>query len=253
MYKVYKITNSVNDKVYIGITKQTLKQRLKNHKCDSRRYKTTAALHNAIIAHPDANWEIHLLEDNIPDEQIDDKERYYIALYDSYNSGYNCTIGGRRLKGANHPSTHKKLYVFVNKHTGLEETLTASDFYNKYSYEPSLINKFVAGKIFEIADWYIKSRGMKPKPQPKYMTKFVPKVYTLYHDIFGKFEGTLEEFKKKYPNMLGTTKKSFNANFFNLTNNRAFSIKGWRITSEKHQRRDYCGVNNPNYRHGKKC
>ena len=32
MYKVYKITNSINNKVYIGITKQTLKQRLRNHK-----------------------------------------------------------------------------------------------------------------------------------------------------------------------------------------------------------------------------
>lgn len=37
-------------------------------------------------------------------KQLDEKEIYYIKLYDSYHNGYNMTIGGRVLRGEAHPS-----------------------------------------------------------------------------------------------------------------------------------------------------
>jgi hypothetical protein len=38
------------------------------------------------------SWE--LLEE-CPREQLNEKEKYYIGLYDSYNFGYNSTIGNK--------------------------------------------------------------------------------------------------------------------------------------------------------------
>ena len=34
------------------------------------------------------------MEDNIPQEELNTKEKYYIALFDTYSNGYNCTLGG---------------------------------------------------------------------------------------------------------------------------------------------------------------
>lgn len=37
-------------------------------------------------------------------QTLNQKEIYYIGLYDSYNNGYNMTIGGNQLRGEYHPS-----------------------------------------------------------------------------------------------------------------------------------------------------
>jgi len=39
IYKIYKITNSVNDKVYVGSTRNTLRKRMDGHRTDARKNK----------------------------------------------------------------------------------------------------------------------------------------------------------------------------------------------------------------------
>ena len=41
-------------------------------------------------------WEYEILESGIPRNELNNKEIYYISLYDSYNNGYNLTPGGRQ-------------------------------------------------------------------------------------------------------------------------------------------------------------
>ena len=249
MYRVYKIINNVNDKVYIGITCQTLNQRLRKHLEDKRKGKHTQALYNAMQKYPDASWSIHLIEDNIKDEDIDSKERYYIQLYDSYNNGYNCTIGGRILLNRDNPSSDKTIYHFVNKHTGIKESLTVSEFYHKYDLRSDTVWNFIKGKTKEMTDWYLEERGLKPIKQPKYKTKAIPKIYTLYHDTYGCFMGTLQEFKERFG--FHGTRTAFNSQFCTLIKGVYKNMKGWRTTKEKQERRTYKGINNPNYRHGR--
>ena len=41
------------------------------------------------------NFDVAIVEDNIPSyEELLEKEKYYVSLYDSYNKGYNMTLGG---------------------------------------------------------------------------------------------------------------------------------------------------------------
>lgn len=249
MYRVYKITNNINNKVYIGITCQTLNQRFRKHLTDKRKGKRTRALYNAMNKYPDAGWAIHLIEDNILDTNIDEKEQYYIQLYDSFNNGYNCTKGGRILLSKDNPNSCKTIYCFVNKHTGLEEQLTVSEFYKKYDLRSDTVWNFIHGKTKEMTDWYLKERGLKPKKEPKYKSTFTPKIYTLYHDEHGCFIGTLQEFKHAYG--FHGDRRTFNSQFCALTKGELKNMKGWRTTKEKQQRRSYKGINNPNYRHGR--
>lgn len=39
-------------------------------------------------------YKLHILEDNVPLEELNNKEIYYINLYDTYHNGYNQNAGG---------------------------------------------------------------------------------------------------------------------------------------------------------------
>lgn len=49
---------------------------------------------NAIKKYGKEQFYVELLEGNIPIDQLDEKEIYYIDKYDSYHNGYNSTPGG---------------------------------------------------------------------------------------------------------------------------------------------------------------
>lgn len=95
---IYIITNDINSKVYIGQTISTIEHRWGEHKAkayyvagDSR---NDTAFYKAIrkygIDHFQAK-ELEYVEDN---SMLSDRECYWIAEYNSYQKGYNSTIGG---------------------------------------------------------------------------------------------------------------------------------------------------------------
>lgn len=92
-YKIYIIRNKVNKKVYIGQTYRTIEERFYEHTI----CKTKTKIHNAMRKHGVENFYCELLEGNIVRENVNEREQYYIALYDSYYNGYNSTLGGDRL------------------------------------------------------------------------------------------------------------------------------------------------------------
>lgn len=95
---VYKYTNKINGKVYIG---QTLhpKQRKENHKCAL----TNGLFHKAIRKYGWDNFEYEVLcVVKKPDyrevkELLNRVEVLFISHYDSFNNGYNMTIGGDQV------------------------------------------------------------------------------------------------------------------------------------------------------------
>lgn len=88
---IYKITNTVNDKLYIGQTIYTLKDRFRRHFYDAQ--KSDAKIYRAMKKHGFENFFISLIEE-VDDELLDEREIYWIAHFDSYKHGYNSTIGG---------------------------------------------------------------------------------------------------------------------------------------------------------------
>ena len=92
---IYIITNSINDKVYIGQTIQTLKSRWQEH-CRKSCSKNETNMHikRAIYKYGKENFSIRELE-RCRIEELDEREIYYISLYNSYLNGYNSTKGGK--------------------------------------------------------------------------------------------------------------------------------------------------------------
>lgn len=91
---IYKVTNDINNNVYIGKTTTSLEKRWKRHIYDSYRTdRTTSKFHNAIKKYGENHFKIELIG-RYDNDILNEKEKFYIKLYDSYKNGYNSTLGG---------------------------------------------------------------------------------------------------------------------------------------------------------------
>lgn len=88
---IYKATNIVNGKVYIGQTIKTLEERREGHIESAR--KPVFRFHKAIARYGIENfkWEVIDTANNI--DELNQKEGYWIEHYNSYRTGYNDTKG----------------------------------------------------------------------------------------------------------------------------------------------------------------
>ena len=106
-YVVYKITNLINDKVYIGITKQIIK-RIGNHiyYFNNPNNSNNTYLHKALRKYGLEFFTIEVLEICNTLDSLNNKEVYWIQYYNSTNNkkGYNLDSGGN-LKEPNKQNT----------------------------------------------------------------------------------------------------------------------------------------------------
>ena len=71
---IYYISNTVNDKLYVGKTTSSLKERFKTHCKDSKRvYKEQRPLYRAMQKYGEDKFSIHLLEE-APEEHLAARE-----------------------------------------------------------------------------------------------------------------------------------------------------------------------------------
>lgn len=95
--KIYKITNHINGKIYVGQTTKSLKERFQKHcwrTTENDSYHLNMAIKKAIKKYGKENFTIELIEE-VETTKLDEREVYWISFYDSYNKGYNCTKGGQ--------------------------------------------------------------------------------------------------------------------------------------------------------------
>lgn len=91
---VYKITNDINNKVYIGITTNTLQNRWKQHLITRWQNKTEKRpLYAAMNKYGVEHFSISLVEE-VDNKLLAQREQFWIQQYDSYFHGYNATLGG---------------------------------------------------------------------------------------------------------------------------------------------------------------
>ena len=94
MSYIYKITNILNDKIYIGKTNSTIEQRWKQHCSDRKRTRCEKRpLYDAMNKYGIENFTIEEVEQCSP-EEASEREKYWIEYYGSFKNGYNATSGG---------------------------------------------------------------------------------------------------------------------------------------------------------------
>ncbi len=91
---IYKITNTINNKIYIGQTIQSFKNRLNEHK-KKMRNGSKSPLYDALRKYGIENFEFKIIDTAVNQQELDSKEIFYIKQFNSrYPSGYNLTDGG---------------------------------------------------------------------------------------------------------------------------------------------------------------
>jgi len=86
---IYKITNNLNGKSYIGLKSKTVEE-------SEDYYGSGKLINQAIDKYGKENFTKEILERNIDSHEIlNDQEIYWIKYIDTFNKGYNLTKGGQ--------------------------------------------------------------------------------------------------------------------------------------------------------------
>lgn len=88
---IYKITNDINNKVYIGKTEFDVQKRFQEHIKDSKKNSKNRPLYKAMNKYGVQHFSIEIIEEC---DNLEQREKYWIKYYDSYKNGYNATLGG---------------------------------------------------------------------------------------------------------------------------------------------------------------
>lgn len=103
---IYKITNTVNGKVYIGQTSKAPSLRFKQHKDILRKCLSGKTswdhLRKAMKKYGVANFQFDVIFQTFALETLSEFEVLFIEEYDSFNAGYNKTKGGEGACGYKH-------------------------------------------------------------------------------------------------------------------------------------------------------
>ena len=154
---IYKITNIINNKCYIGQSVQ-IERRWQWHKNNyNNKNERTYDNHfyRSIRKYGIENFKFEIIEECQEDE-LDEREMHWIAHYDSFNNGYNSTIGGA---GALHVNRDEFKEYFIQNNPSVKEI---AEHFN--------IDRSVAGRIMK--DLGLKALYYVSKEKEKQICEF---------------------------------------------------------------------------------
>lgn len=157
--KIYKYTNLINNKVYIGQTTQRLEDRDKKH---LQQINDNTYFHRALMKYGRENFSLDLVEDNISQNDLDDKEKYYIDLFESFyttGKGYNLTQGGQWGSGTQKLTLSQSKEI---KELILNSKLTFEEIGKQYGVTLYCVSDINRGRSF-----YDNSLNYPLRPAPK--------------------------------------------------------------------------------------
>lgn len=150
---IYKITDLTNGKIYIGKTKRTIEERLKEHinKALREKEKSNMPICRAIYSHGAENFIIESLYSSNDIYDITEKENLFINKYSAIDKeiGYNGLPGGGGIIDFS-PETKKRL-----SESGKKRIKERNPFYGKHHSDE------------QKKKWTIKRKGLKGKPCSK--------------------------------------------------------------------------------------
>lgn len=94
---IYKVTNQENGKIYIGQTIQTLRERKTKHYYKTTQEEYTTHFINALRKYPKESFTWEIIEELETQEELNEREKYWIHYYNSIEEGYNTKDGGETV------------------------------------------------------------------------------------------------------------------------------------------------------------
>lgn len=146
---IYKITNQLNNKCYIGQTTD-YKRRFQEHKNLGYGVEENKLLYYAIKKYGIENFSFEVIEDKT--SKYNEREKYWIQYYDSFENGYNMTEGGEEPPlniGINNPfATHTEEEIGKIKQLLRDTKIQYKDIATMFDYDSSTIERINYGKLW---------------------------------------------------------------------------------------------------------
>lgn len=195
MFTIYKITNKINNLIYIGCTSRELKIRIQEH---FNRLNKTDDFHKAIREFGKDAFVVDIVEYNQEGtkEEAEQREKYWIKYYNSNNPsiGYNRTHGGNGTIG----------YVFTDE--------------ARQKISKSLIGRPVSAKTLEAMRTTWKGKHLPIEMRQKISKSRIGKYTGKDNSFYGKHHNDITKQKISEANskpIIGTSNKDGNEIYFN--------------------------------------
>lgn len=137
---IYKITNNINGKCYVGQTTRTIQTRWAEHIRISKSGTLDLPLYRALSKYGIDNFSIEEVEE-CDNSILDQQEIYWIDFFNAYTKGYNCNIGGT---GGSSPKTYQECIddIIERYLNGERLDLLCKEYHCDYlSIKPKIENK----------------------------------------------------------------------------------------------------------------
>lgn len=182
MYTVYIHKNKINQKIYVGLTKQNPLTRWRSK---GEGYKKQPKFWNAIQKYGWDNFEHIILKTNLTADEASQLEKELIKSFNSVQNGYNADEGGiitnhspetiKKIKNAMIGKTHsqqtknkisnskykeKKAIICIETK---KEYLSASDAMKETGIDKSSISKACYGTIYTAGGYHWCFKGEEPE------------------------------------------------------------------------------------------
>jgi group I intron endonuclease len=110
-FVVYKITNTISGKIYIGSTKNFLNRKTHHLVCLRNKKHRNQYLQKAFDKYGEDKFIFEILEENIEEQKLLLREQFYLDSYKSYNReiGYNLNPTAGSNKGFKMPESAKQI------------------------------------------------------------------------------------------------------------------------------------------------
>lgn len=172
---IYMLIDTRNGKKYVG-----------KHNGKKDDYWSSGLVPNMIAnKHGKGIFNRVILEDDIDEVNLNNKEIYYINLEDSFNNGYNCTIGGEGGNHWVHNKTEEEIRLIREKKSKKLKGRVFSDDTKKKMSE-SAKNKILTKEHKENISKAVKKRGgvSHTKETKEKLSKIMSGRTNPYHSLF---------------------------------------------------------------------
>jgi group I intron endonuclease len=175
---VYKITNKINGKCYIGMTTNSLEKRITEH-LSSSKGGSNFLLHCAIRKYGFQSFEFSIIDTSETKEILIEKEIYWIKTLNTKSpNGYNLTDGG---EGAINPSIETRM-KHSKWHKGKKDSEETRNRKIESAKKAKNIYRFKKGGV----PW---NKGLKGKTAPtKNRKRIIDKLGKIHYIKVDKIE-----------------------------------------------------------------
>jgi group I intron endonuclease len=152
---IYKATSKTSGKSYIGLTSRTLEERKQEHYYQAKGEHKTYAFYNAISKYgfDDFEWTIIFETDDF--NELQRYECYFIGKHNTFENGYNSTVGGEGFLGVTKPKGEQNWKSKISDETAKEivRLLTETDLSSREISEITGVGKSTVRNIANGSSW----------------------------------------------------------------------------------------------------